>query len=653
MSYPYTSRSTVRVILAAFLASISLFCTVSQQAIAFELFSIHLWGKNKQEESDTIGDAKYYSVKIMAPAGAPVAGIEIAKRASALVAGQKKPAPGSASLLSKVRNDYSRILAALYADGYYGGVISITIDGKEAAYIHLGTEFPDHVVIVITINAGHLYLFGHAAVHELPPANRKRRDKVTSPHNIGYAIGEIAKSGIIFETEKLVIESWRRQGYAKARIARRDVVVDHALREVDADISVAQGQLAYFGDLTVQNISRQPRMDPAYIAWMTGLHSGQRYDSDDIAKANRRLARLEIFHAAIIREADAIKPDGTLPLSLIVQERPPRRVGAGMAYSTFDGPSFEAYWLHRNLFGHAKRLYFDARISQITGNHYRSYNSQNYSYLLDTAYYTAWYLHPDTDFIVNLKGEREVLKHYTSTGIYLHTGFTRVFSDELSGRIYLNVSKIKTKDNFFDNRNFTMVGFLGGLLYDSRDNKMDAHRGVYGELVAEPFYEMEYRNFIARIVAEGCTYWAFDKRDQFVIAIRAKIGSIMGVEASELPSNMLFFVGGGSSVRGYGYRNIGVRTKNGDIIGGRSMIEGSIEARAMMTQNIGMVGFMDLGSVSRASFSDFHEKAKIAVGLGGRYKTGVGPIRFDVAIPLNRVSGDPKLGFYIGIGQAF
>jgi len=639
--------------LAAFVAGTAVFCAVPPHAAAFELFGIHLWGKKKQEEPDTIGEAKYYSVKVVAPAGAPEAGVKIAKGASALVGGQKKPVSGSSGLLSRARNDYSRILAALYADGRYGGVINITIDGKEAAYIQPGTELPDHVAIVITINSGPQYLFGRAAVHELAPPASRRGDKVKLPQNIGYATGEVAKSGIIFEAEKLAVEGWRQQGYAKARIAGRNVVADHAERDVDSDIRVNQGRLAYLGNLTVRNISRQPRMDSDYVAWMTGLYPGQRYDPDDIAKANRRLARLEVFRAAIIREADAIKPDGTLPISLIVQERPLRRVGAGAAYSTFDGAGFEAYWLHRNLFGYAERLRFDAKISQIGGNHQKSYDPQNYSYLLGATYIRPGVFTPDTDFIANLKGEREVLRHYTSTGVYLHTGFTHIFSDELSGRIYLNASKIKTKDDFFGNRNFTMVGFLGGLLYDSRDDKMDAHRGFYGELVAEPLYETKYRNFIARIVAEGRTYWAFDKRDQFVLASRVKVGSVMGADASEVPSNMLFFAGGGGSVRGYGYRNIGVRTRNRDIIGGRSLAEGSIEARAMVTQNIGVVGFVDAGIVGKDSSPDFHEKAKIGVGLGGRYKTGLGPIRLDVAVPLNRAGGDPKIGFYIGIGQAF
>jgi len=84
-------------------------------------------------------------------------------------------------------------------------------------------------------------------------------------------------------------------------------------------------------------------MDSAYVAWMTGLQPRQRYDPCALAKANRRLSRLGVFQAATINEADIINPDGNLPLSLTLQERKPRRLGAGVVYSTLDGAGFEAY----------------------------------------------------------------------------------------------------------------------------------------------------------------------------------------------------------------------------------------------------------------------------------------------------------------------
>lgn len=640
--------------IAVFLAGASLSLAAPQRAGAFDVFGVHLWGKKKKEAApDTIGAPKYYSIKIVAAAGASEEGVKIAKAASALVVQEDKPVSGSAGLLVKARGDYRRILAALYGEGRYGGVISIQINGREAADIPLYAELPDHVTIVIIIDCGPRYHFGLATIHELAPPVKNRKKQVLELRDAGYAAGAVAKSDIILRAQTLAVDGWKRQGYARAQIVSSDVVADHASRTIDADIRVRPGLLAHFGNLSVRNVSARPRMDLAYVAWMTGLRPGQIYDSDALAKANKRLARLEVFRAATISEAEMIAPDGSLPLSLTLQEKPLRRFGAGAAYSTLDGAGFEGYWLHRNLFGHAERLRFDGRISNIGGNRNSSYDPKNYSYLLGTTFVRPGIFTLDTDYIAALKGEREVLEHYTSKGVYFRSGFTRLFTDELSGYIYVNGTRVKTSDDYFGSRNFTTIGFLGGLLYDSRDNKMDAHSGYYGEVVAEPFYEAQYGNFIGKVTLEGRSYLALDKAARFVVAARGKIGSIMGADAVQLPSNMLFFAGGGGSVRGYGYRNIGIRTLSGEVIGGRSLVEASAEIRVMLTQSIGVVGFVDAGVVGDDVYPDFRENTKVGAGLGVRYKTGLGPIRLDVALPLNRTKGDPELGFYIGIGQAF
>ena len=114
----------------------------------------------------------------------------------------------------------------------------------------------------------------------------------------------------------------------------------------------------------------------------------------------------------------------------------------------------------------------------------------------------------------------------------------------------------------------------------------------------------------------------------------------------------MFFAGGGGSVRGYGYRTIGVPV-GPEVIGGRSLIEASAELRARVTKSIGVVGFVDAGYVGAESFPDFDEELKVGVGAGLRYQTGLGPIRLDLAAPLNPGPDDPSIAFYVGIGQAF
>jgi len=431
------------------------------------------------------------------------------------------------------------------------------------------------------------------------------------------------------------------------------VCVCHARHEVSAEIDVETGKPAYYGLLDVRNGSSKPRMDSNYISWMTGLKPGQSYNPDDLERARKRLARLEVFRSASFHEAQELQEDGTLPISLIVQERAPRRFGVGASFATIDGAGFAGYWMHRNLGGHAERLRVDAKISGIGGGQDDSLNPENYSYLLGGSFTRPGAMTPDTDFFASVKAEREVLDNYTVGGFYLQAGFHHQFNDRLSGHILLDSSIVRTKDDFFGNRNFSTIGLDSGLVYDSRTNKNDATDGFYAEVGFQPFYEAEYGNVIMKTVVEGRTYRKIDERGRFVVAGRIKLGSIVGEQAAELPSSMLFFAGGGGSVRGYGYRNIGVKTKTGDMIGGRSLVEGGLEMRMQVTQSVGLVSFIDAGQVSDGSYPDFSASTQLGVGFGLRYNTSLGPVRFDVARPLNRQIGDPDLGFYIGIGQAF
>jgi translocation and assembly module TamA len=128
---------------------------------------------------------------------------------------------------------------------------------------------------------------------------------------------------------------------------------------------------------------------------------------------------------------------------------------------------------------------------------------------------------------------------------------------------------------------------------------------------------------------------------------------VSGASLGDIPSNHRFYAGGGGSVRGYRYRSLSPLGPTGEVIGGRSLFEASIETRIKITDTIGLVPFLDMGGAFESAFPDFDEPLRYAAGLGLRYYTAVGPIRLDLATPLNPREGDKPLAFYIGIGQAF
>lgn len=624
----------------------------TMHAHSFELFGIKLWG-SKEEVDDTIGEPYRYAIEVsVAPTADEQDNEKLLKGASTLWQDREEAASGAAGLLAKARGDYRRLLATLYSEGRYGGTISITIDGREAADLPPDAEIANPANIQLSVDPGPLFHFRETNIVNRAPPTDNRKDHVVAPEKAGFVPGEVARSGTIVQAGKLSVEAWRQQGYAKATLADRRVEAAHDQDVVDATLVLEPGGKAYYGPVSVTGTER---MDPDYVAWMTGLEPGVEYDPDDIKKASDRLARLEVFRAARLEEAEKLGPNGSLPISVIVQERLPRRFGVGGSYSTIDGLGLEAYWMHRNLFGKAERLRFDAKVAGIG----ETFQPDELTYRVSAGFTRPGVFTPDTDFVSALIGEREVLDAYTRNAITAQVGFTRIFSDELSGRLYMNAGYAKFEDEplFRDDpdadRTFITAGFLGGINYDSRDNKTNATSGFYGDVEVEPFYEFNYGNPAVRFVAEGRTYYALDEDARLVLAGRLKIGSIAGPSRSEIAPDKLFLAGGGGSVRGYEYRNIGAEEIDGDPVGGRSLMEASAEVRGKVTNSIGLVAFADAGYVGKDSMPDFSGDIKVGVGVGLRYLTGLGPIRLDVAVPLSPGENDPDFAFYVGIGQAF
>ena len=617
----------------------------STPAEAFQIFGLKLFeGKQDQASEEVIGTPQPYEVEVVVSGGDSDVEDRI-RSASSLWSNREKPASGAAGLIATARGDYRRILDTSYALGRYGPTISITINGKEAAGLLPDEEFGGTARVVISVDPGPQFVFSNAQVQNRAPAPTNRRDRVDDPNRDDFQPGKPARSGVILGTARTAVEEWRQQGYPKATISEQRIVAAHDTDTVDAALVVDPGQYAVFGPVSV---SGTERMDPDFVAWMTGIKPGEEYDPDELQAARDRLARLGVFRASRIEEAETVGADGSLPLHLYVQERARRRFSVGATYSTIDGLGLEASWLHRNLFGRAESIKFEGKVAGIG----ETIDPKKFTYRAGATFTKPGVFTPDTDFVASLYGDREVLERYTRTGVTGQLGFTYQFDKQLSGRLFAVGTYNKFEDDVFGTRDFVTAGLLGGLTYDSRDNAADATEGIYADLTLEPYYEFNYGNAAAKAVGEVRAYYSVDDASRFVVAGRAKIGAIFDPPIAETPPDKLFFAGGGGSVRGYAYRNIGVDTPAG-VAGGRSLIEGSAELRVRVTPTIGVVAFADAGYVGEDSIPDFSEDLRIGVGGGLRYLTGFGPIRLDVATPLDRRSGDPSVAIYVGIGQAF
>ena len=621
-------------------------------AAGFDLFGIHLWGAREGDDAIEIIDPLPYTVTMHVTGGED--GLEKKMQAASSLWGDREsPASGNAGLLSKARGDYRRLLAALYGEGYYGPTISIRAAGVEVADATLAAAFPSPTPVVIDITAGAPFRFGTTRIVNPPPGLVDEHEDTPTPASLGFAPGEPALSGVINQVSALAIERWRQDAHAKAREADREVIADHPARQLDVALTFDPGRAAHYGPTRVVGTRR---MDPAFVAFMADLPEGKRFDPDDVQAAIDRLNRLGVFRSLRVEEADAIGPDGSLPMTVFVEDRRPRTIGFGGTLSTIDGIGVSAYWMHRNLFRHAERLRFEAGIDGLGS----SLNPEDYDYNLGVNFTRPGVWTPDTSFVTGLVAQRANFDTYRVRSITGTAGISQLFGARLTGELFAQISRARYDDDF-GIRHFTTFGLVGRGAYDDRNDPLDATRGYYVAVEAQPFYEAEYGNTALRGTLEGRAYHGFGAEDRVVLAGRAKIGTYLGPDAAESPPDLLFFAGGGGSVRGYEYRSIGVGTmvtSNGEtsdtfIVGGSGLVETSVELRYHFAEKYGAVGFVDTGYVTENSNFSGSSDFQVGAGLGFRYYTGIGVLRADLATPVNPRPQDSPVALYIGIGQAF
>lgn len=534
-------------------------------------------------------------------------------------------------LIAAAQADYRRVLAALYEQGYFSAEVRVRVDGREAA--GLDTLRPPRQVgiVEIAVTPGPAFTFSEARVAPLPP--------LTTP-TPGFAPGARAGTAIMREAAQDGVESWRQAGHAKASVSAQDILADHRRNTVAARFAIAPGPRLTFGRARIAPHSADSKVRPERIRAIAGIPEGKVYDPDDIDRAERRLRRTGAFRSAVISEDDAIGPGDTLGTEIAVEDAKQRRFGIGAEISTVEGLRLTGFWLHRNAFGGAERLRFDAEVAGIGGQ------TGGIDYALGVTLTRPAFRHPDAQLTFGARVEREDEPTYLTDKFDIAVGVERIVTDNLtlSGSFGLRIAKSR---DTFGTRDFRHLLLTGGVEWDNRDSTTDTTTGAYAEVEVMPFIGIGNSASGARATADLRGYRSLGER--VVLAGRVQLGSVFGPAIASTPPDFLFYSGGGGTVRGQGYQSLGVGT-GPTRTGGRSFAAISTELRTGITDKIGAVAFVDYGYVAASSSFDggtWHGGA----GLGVRYKTGIGPIRADLAVPIT--GGGNSVSLYVGIGQAF
>ncbi len=554
--------------------------------------------------------------------------------ASVSIKASNEETASAQDLIAAARADYGRLVSVLYSSGYYGGTVSILVDGREAANLSLLNAPPDVQKIVLHVKSGPHFVFSHARVSPLAPGTELPE---------GFLPGQLAKSDLIVDAARAGVEGWREEGHAKADVSKQTITADHRSDTLSADIQLSPGPRLRFGDLEVGN---DGNVRAKRIKEIAALPTGEVFSPDVLKTAAENLRRTGSFQSVALGEADTPNPDGSLDVTAELTAATPRRIGFGAELSSLEGVTLSSFWLHRNLFGGAERLRLDAEIGGIGGD------SGGIDYSFGARFERPATFSPNTDLFLDFRIQQSDEPDFRERSVQIGGGLKHRFSSHLSGETGLSYRFSDINDDL-GSRTLQYILLPSKLTWDSRDNELDARRGSFLALDATPFIGLNRNIAGARIFADVRKYQALGASENgVVLAGRVQVGSVMGASSADVPPEFLFFSGGAGTVRGQPYQSLSVNLGGGLEIGGRSFLGLSGEVRAPVSEKISAVAFVDAGYIGEDSIGFDNGEWQGGSGFGIRYDTGIGPIRLDVGTPLDSDAGS-QFEFYIGIGQAF
>ena len=576
-----------------------------------------------------------YDVTFTGAPDAAVAGL--VKRVSRLESEKRKGAANAVALDRRAARDVKRLLEVLHSEGYYDAVVDYRIDTSKSP-----------ATVDMRLDAGPHYSSAEIAVRLV--------GSVTDEAPIAAALarlraiaGEPARAKDILDAEAALVTAVIARGYPLARITEQRYLVDHASDSVRVEVALDTGAPARFGKITFHGLSD---VHESYARNRLPWTEGAPYDPAAVDKGRRELTSTGLFSSVRIDHADHLDPDGTLPMTVTVQEGKFRTVGLGVRYESTLGAGGGASWEHRNVLGGGERFRVSADVSQsgyAAGLVWREPDFLRPRYTLS---YSAGYEEEETTAY-------DIRRAYTGVALEVPFGDTIV----TTGGVTLEWTPVETKAREDDtgerdqDETFLLLGFPLTLIRSTTDSLLEPTRGTRMELSVTPYTEISGDDLAFAVIrATPSLYIPFDPPllRRSVLATRLSIGTIEGAKRDQVPADKRFYAGGGGSIRGYEYQRVGPLDDDDEPFGGRSLLEVGTELRLRITESFGIVAFFEGGNVYPSLYPDLDDVIRWGTGGGLRYYSPVGPFRLDIGTPVNGRDGiDHPVQFYLSLGESF
>ncbi|MDB5510833.1 MAG: uncharacterized protein JWR08_316 [Enterovirga sp.] len=592
--------------------------------------------------------------------------------ASNLYSLRRDAPPDGEVLVQRANADFAPLIDALWGAGYYDATLVIDIAGvplqigqtQTGANARAAEAYRNRgrVPVKVVAETGPLFRLRDLAI--LDAKGGRALPLADSPHRVlKLAPGDPARASDVRAANARLVDYFRRRSHPLVKAPLPAPVVDHAADSMDVAFPVDPGPKAGIGEVAL----RGPQgFDQDIVRSFIYLEPGEPYSPDRLDETRKSVASIPAVGSVRIREGDKLDRNGNLPIFVEVTDRALNAAGFSLGYSTLEGPNGRVFYEHRNLFGGAERLRLQGDMFLAPRNDGTRIKDIGDFRTSDIgARFTASFLKPALggsrfDLLLDAIAERN------RTGGGRFGGYTdrlaggtaalRYRVDEtLSASGGIKYERGQTSD-VISNVDYQLVGIPLGMKFDNTDKPLDPTTGIRVAAAITPYpAALGSSVSFTQATASVSGYYAFDEEGRFILAARGRVGGFLDApdRIELIPSNYRFYTGGAGSIRGYRFQSVSPFGPFGFTVGGRSMFDASVEARIRVTETIGIVPFVDAGGAYASQFPRFFGDTRMSAGLGLTYTTGIGPIRLDVATPLNPRRGDKPVVLYVSIGQSF
>ena len=536
------------------------------------------------------------------------------------------------ALRRRADRDLGRLSDAARSLGYWDAQFHYDLDSAVE---------PQKVRVKVT--PGPLYHVASVAV--LGPDGRPLPIPPNAPP-LALKPGDPARTAPVVAAESGLLAAFGDSGHPFAKIDSRQVVIDHRSHTMEVTYKLIPGPAMRFGEVSINGLKT---LNPGYVERRLRWRRGEAYNAATVEETRRALIESGLFSTVQITPTADSREPGSAQMTIDATERPHRTVGAGVGYNTSQGAAARVFWENRNLFGNAEYLKLSATGGQQV-------------YGVNANFRRPDFLVTDQDFLATAEIADDTPVAYHSRRALATAGVERRFGRLLTGGVLVEAEKanveqlanVSTNTSAQRTQRYTLFGIPAYLKLDTTDNLLSPTRGWRAQLSVTPahIFSTPSATYVTSLLSAS-TYWKVDANGRAILAGKAALGTLDGAPLASLPADQRIYVGGGGTIRPYGYQMAGQLAPNNDPIGGRSSLVLNFESRVKITDTIGVVPFVDAGSYYESSVPQLGHRLFYGVGLGLRYYTPFGPLRLDLATPLYKRNADSWVQVYVSLGEAF